>query len=38
LVRRVLRQRNVKAEDFDQFLNFVMAQAEALYRDWPLAA
>lgn len=37
-VRRVLRRREVKAEDFDQFLNFIMAQAEALYSDWPLAA
>ena len=37
-VRRVLRRRNVKPEDFDQFLKFIMAQAEALYGDWPLAA
>jgi type I restriction enzyme, R subunit len=37
-VRRVLRRRNVRPEDFDQFLTFIMAQAEALYSDWPLAA
>lgn len=37
-VRRVLRRRDVKAEDFDQFLTFIMAQAEALYADYPLAA
>ena len=37
-VRRVLRRRNIKPEDFDQFLNFIMEQAEALYSDWPLAA
>lgn len=37
-VRRVLRRRNVKPEDFDQFLGFIMTQAEALYGDWPLAA
>lgn len=37
-VRRVLRRRNVKAEDFDQFMTFIMAQAEALYADFPLAA
>ena len=37
-VRRVLRRRNIKPEDFDQFLNFIMEQAEALYADWPLAA
>ncbi|MBI2528706.1 MAG: type I restriction endonuclease subunit R [Candidatus Rokubacteria bacterium] len=37
-VRRVLRARDVKAEDFEPFLAAVMAQAEALYTDWPLAA
>jgi type I restriction enzyme R subunit len=37
-VRRVLRRRNVKPEDFDQFLKFIMEQAEALYADWPMAA
>lgn len=37
-IRRVLRRRNIKAEDFDQFLTFIMEQAEALYADWPLAA
>lgn len=37
-VRRVLRRRNIKQEDFEQFLNFIMEQAEALYSNWPLAA
>ena len=37
-VRRVLRKRNINPADFDQFLNFIMNQAEALYADWPLAA
>ena len=37
-IRRVLRRRNVKAQDFDQLLHFIMEQAEALYADWPLAA
>jgi type I restriction enzyme, R subunit len=36
--RRVLRRRNIKTEDFDRFLSFIMEQAEALYADWPLAA
>jgi type I restriction enzyme R subunit len=37
-VKRVLRGRKIKPEDFDQFLNFIMDQAIALYADWPLAA
>jgi type I restriction enzyme, R subunit len=37
-VKRVLRGRKIKPEDFDQFLNFIMDQAIALYSDWPLAA
>lgn len=37
-VKRVLRGRKIKPEDFDKFLAFVMEQAEALYADWPLAA
>lgn len=37
-VKRVLRQRGVKAEDFDPFVERLMAQAEALYADWPIAA
>jgi len=36
--RRVLRARGVRAEDFDPLLTAIMAQAEALYADWPLAA
>jgi type I restriction enzyme R subunit len=37
-VRRVLRAREVKAEDLEPFMAAVMAQAEALYANWPLAA
>jgi type I restriction enzyme, R subunit len=37
-VRRVLRRRDVKAEDFEPFMEKFMAQAEALYAEWPLAA
>jgi len=37
-VKRVLRQRDVRAEDFDGIVASVMTQAEALYRNWPQAA
>ncbi|MCX6141860.1 MAG: HsdR family type I site-specific deoxyribonuclease [Ignavibacteriales bacterium] len=37
-VKRVLRNRGVKTEDFDKFVGEIMRQAEALYADWPLAA
>jgi len=37
-VKRVLRKRQVRAEDFDAFVNNIMVQAEALYADWPRAA
>ena len=37
-VRRVLRTRDPHAEDFELFVSAVMAQAEALYANWPLAA
>jgi type I restriction enzyme R subunit len=37
-VRRILRRRNVKADDFEPFMEKFMAQAEALYAEWPLAA
>jgi hypothetical protein len=37
-VRRVLRRRNVREEDFAPFLTQLIQQAEALYADWPLAA
>jgi hypothetical protein len=36
-VRRVLRRRDVKPKDFDQFLKFIMEQAE-VHSDWPMAA
>lgn len=37
-VKRVLRNRKVKPEDFDEFLTYIMTQAEALYASWPIAA
>lgn len=37
-VRRVLKRRNIKPEDFDEFVSSIMTQAEALYANWPLAA
>jgi type I restriction enzyme R subunit len=37
-VRRVLRNRGVEAKDFEPLVATVMAQAEALYGNWPLAA
>jgi type I restriction enzyme R subunit len=37
-VKRVLRSRGVKPEDFDPFVTSIMAQAEALYTGWPVAA
>jgi type I restriction enzyme R subunit len=37
-VKRVLRTKGVKAEDFDALLSHIMGQAEALYGDWPMAA
>lgn len=37
-VRRVLRNRGVRKDDLDTFVGYVMAQAEARFKDWPLAA
>lgn len=37
-VKRVLRRKDVREEDFDRFIQRFMEQAEALYADWPLAA
>jgi len=37
-VKNVLRKRGVKAADLDGFVSAVMEQAEASFRDWPLAA
>lgn len=37
-VKQVLRRRDVREEDLDPFVATVMAQAELLFRDWPLAA
>jgi type I restriction enzyme R subunit len=37
-VKRVLRQRKVKREDFDVFLTHIMSQAEALYAEYLMAA
>ena len=37
-VKNVLRKRGVKASDLDGFVAALMEQAEASFRDWPLAA
>lgn len=37
-VRRVLTKQGVKAEEFDRLLPVLMAQAEAMYAEWPIAA
>ena len=33
-----LTKQGVKAEDFDRLMPVLMAQAEALYAEWPIAA
>ena len=37
-VKRVLRKKKLKKDDFDEFLNRFMEQAEAMWADWPSAA
>ncbi len=37
-VRRVLTKQGIKAEDFERLLPVLMAQAEAIYAEWPIAA
>lgn len=37
-VKRVLRNKGVKAEDLEPFFAAIMAQAEAIFADWPQAA
>jgi type I restriction enzyme R subunit len=37
-VRRVLRERDVGANDLEPLVAAVMQQAEQVYREWPLAA
>lgn len=37
-VKRVLLKRGIRPDDFDTILPFVMKQAEASFRNWPLAA
>ncbi len=37
-VKRVLRRRRIKGEQFQFLLRRIMKQAEAVYEDWPLAA
>ena len=37
-VKMVLRKRRVKGEQLAFILNRLMKQAEALYKDWPMAA
>jgi hypothetical protein len=37
-VKRVLRRRGVKREDFDGLTDAVLEQAEAMWKDWPRVA
>ena len=37
-VKRSLRKRGVKAEDFEPMMTAFLLQAEALWRDWPMGA
>ncbi|MBW1799933.1 MAG: type I restriction endonuclease subunit R [Deltaproteobacteria bacterium] len=37
-VKHVLRSKGVKTSDFENFVSYLMAQAEALWADWPMAA
>lgn len=37
-VKRVLRRREVREEDFDVFLDKIIEQAQATFADWPSAA
>ena len=37
-VKRVLRKRRIKGEQFQFLLHRIMKQAEAVYEDWPMAA
>lgn len=37
-VKRVLRRRGVKQEDFEGLTDAVLAQAAALWKRWPLVA
>lgn len=37
-VKRVLRKRNVREQDFDPFIDRIMEQAEAIFKEWPQAA
>lgn len=38
VVKRVLRRRGIKGEQFRFLYNRLMKQAEAIYEDWPMAA
>lgn len=35
-VKRVLKKRKVREQDFEPFLGSILVQAEALYTDWPV--
>jgi hypothetical protein len=37
-VKMILRRNNLKKSDFDTFLERVLIQAEALFKDWPNVA
>ena len=36
-VKRILRAKGVKPDDFEQFVAHIMTQAEASFADWPAA-
>jgi type I restriction enzyme, R subunit len=37
-MKRSLRKRGVKTEDFEPMMDSIMKQAEALWADWPMGA
>jgi len=37
-VRRELPKRNVRQEDLEPFLGYLLDQAKEIYADWPLSA
>jgi type I restriction enzyme R subunit len=38
VMRRELRQRDVRQEDLEPFLGYILDQAKEIYADWPLSA
>lgn len=37
-VRRELRRRDVRQEDLEPFLGYILDQAKEIYADWPVGA